>query len=187
MINRVALASGRFQALMIDDGDPTVAIVDKSSALEFSRDRGDPGPPSAKHRGQELMGQRHGVRLNAIAGHQQPACAALFDRMKSITRRGLRAEIEKGVDKLVHDGAKGRALFESCLAERGIHPQRASRDLHDDMLGRRPGAQQGGYANKTLRPDHPYFAGRAVGHDCHDRRDPLFNKVDVFDRFSDLV
>src|SRR5207249_3577163 len=50
VIDAVALASGHFEAVAIDDREQAPMVADQPRALEFSGGIGDPGAPHAKHR-----------------------------------------------------------------------------------------------------------------------------------------
>lgn len=168
MINPVALARDGSQSIMIDDGNPTVAVIDQPSPPEPSGNAGNPRSPGTEHRCQELMGHGHNVGLSAIRGHQQPTGATLFDRVQSIARRCLRTEVEERIDEPVDNCAKGRTLLESLFARGAAHSQCGPWDLDDDVLSGDCGAEQGGEANQTLGANHPDLARRAIGHDGHD-------------------
>lgn len=49
MVDVVALAGRRFEALAIDDGDLAMVVSDQSGTLKLTSDLGDPGAPYTEH------------------------------------------------------------------------------------------------------------------------------------------
>jgi hypothetical protein len=49
VIDAVALAGGRFEAVAIDDREQAAMVADQARALELSGGIGDPGTPHTKH------------------------------------------------------------------------------------------------------------------------------------------
>src|SRR5216684_235878 len=50
VVDLIALAGGRFEAVVVDDGDLAAVIADEPRALQLSGGFGDPGAAHAKHR-----------------------------------------------------------------------------------------------------------------------------------------
>ena len=116
MIDAVALASIRLEAVAINNRELAVVIANQAGALELSGDSGDPGTAHAKHGGEEFLRERHRIRLNAVESHEQPPRAPLLDRMEPIASRGLRGEVKKRFDEAQRNPANGLALIKCCLA-----------------------------------------------------------------------
>ena len=49
MVDVVALAGRRFEALAIDDGDLAMVVSDQFGTLKLTSDLGDPGAPYTEH------------------------------------------------------------------------------------------------------------------------------------------
>jgi hypothetical protein len=162
VIDAVALAGIRFEAVAIDDRELAVMIANQPGALELSGDIGDPGAPYAKHRGEELVRERHPIRLNAVNRHEQPSGAPLLDRVKSIAGRSLAAKVQDGFGEAQRNPANGVALIKCCLAERGTHAQRCAGNLHNDLLCGGLAAEKSGHSDHTLVSDHPDLNRRSV-------------------------
>ena len=111
MIKPVALASGRFEAFAINDRDLTATILDQPGAIQFSEGRRDPGTPHAEHRRKEFMRHWYCIRVNAVARHQHPSGAALFNRVETVTGSGLRGEVQNAFGEAQHHSAHRRALM----------------------------------------------------------------------------
>src|SRR5258708_15340605 len=79
MIDPVAFAGGRLEAVAIPDRDLAVMVADYSRALQLASSHGHPCAPHAEHRGEELVRHRHDIRLNAVVRHEQPTGASLLD------------------------------------------------------------------------------------------------------------
>jgi hypothetical protein len=75
-------------------------------------------------------------------------------------------------------------LVEDRFASRGAHSIGSARDLNERRLRRYLGAEQGGYADHALLPDHPDFDRRAVSHNVQYRSGPFLDEVDFLDRSS---
>ena len=176
MIDLVALASGRFEACAIGDRDLTATVMDQPGAMEFSEGRRDPGAPNAEHRRHEFVRHRHVIRSDAVAGHQQPAGAALLDRVEPVAGGGLRAQVHDGFGEAVHRPAQPRALVKRRLALSGAHAQRGSGELHDDLLSRCLAAEKRRHPDHSFNTDHPDFDRRAVRHIRQDRCQTLLYK-----------
>src|ERR1051326_2871909 len=144
MIDVVALAGRRFEALAVEDPDVPATISDEPGAMEFPEGRRDPGAADAEHGGHEFMRHRYDIRSGAVVRHQQPAGAALFHRMEAIAGGSLRAQIHEGFGEPEHRPAHCRALVERRLAPGGAYAQRRPWHLHDDLLSRCLAAEKGG-------------------------------------------
>ena len=182
VVDPVALACGRFETFAIDDRQAAVVVSNEPGALQLAGGFGHAGAPDAQHRGEKLMGHWHDIVLQPVMRHQQPTRASLLDRVEPIARRGLRAEIEQSVDEPHHDGADSRALIEGCLAFGGVHPQRATGNLHKSLLARCFPAEKEGRSNSALDPDHPDFDRSGIRHSGQDRDDPFFDEIDMRER-----
>src|ERR1700732_892150 len=119
VVDAVALASGRFEAGVIDNRDLTAMVADQPGALQLSRNRRDSGAAHAEHRRQEFMRYRHDVRLDAVARHQQPARATLLHRMDPVAGGGLRAHVQNSCGEAQQHAAHGGALVKCRLAQSG--------------------------------------------------------------------
>ena len=139
MVEPVALAGDHFEAFAIDDGDRAPTISDQPRALHLPDGFSDPGAPHAEHRREEFVGHRHGIAVQPIARHQEPASATLLDAVQPVAGGGLRGEVEESRDEAEKGGANRRALLEGRLALGHLHPQRGSGSLDDDVLGRLEG------------------------------------------------
>lgn len=187
MVDPVTLARAGFETFAIDDRQAAVMVVNEPGALQFAGGFGHAGTPNAQHRRQKLVGHRHDVVLQPVMRHQQPTGASLLNGVEPIARGGLRAEIEQGFDEPHHDGADSRALIEGCLAFGGVHPQRATGNLHKSLLARRFPSEKGSRSDGTLDPDHPDFDRSGVRHFRQDRDDPFFDEIDVRERRARLI
>lgn len=110
------------------------------------------------------MRQRQYTRLGAVARHQQPAGAALLDRMETVAGCRLGAKIQEGIGGPQHDLTNARALLEHGFARRDIYPERAAGKLPNDVLSRYLIPEQGRNAQHALSPNHPDFDAGPVRH-----------------------
>src|SRR4051795_10598835 len=94
-VEGVAFAGGRFETVAVDNRDLALLEADQAGALKFARSLGDAGASDAEHRRQKLV--RHGddIRGMPCPRHQEPAGATLLDRVETITRGSLCAEVEE--------------------------------------------------------------------------------------------
>jgi hypothetical protein len=187
VIDAVALAGIRFEAVAIDDRKLAVMIANQAGALELSGDAGDPGAPYAKHRGEELVREGHPIRLDAIESHEQPPGAPLLDRVEPIARRGLRAEVQYGFGEAQQNPADGFALIKCRLAESGTQAQCGAGNLHNDLLGGGLAAEKSGHSNHALASNHPDFDRRTVRHVCENGGHSLFDKVNMIERRARFI
>ena len=187
MIDAVALAGIRFEAVPIDDRKLAVVIANQAGALELSGDIGDPGAPYSKHRGEELVREGHPIRLNTVNRHEQPPGAPLLDRVEPIARRGLRAEVQYGFGEAQQNPADGRALIKCRLAESGTQAQCGAGNLHNDLLGGGLAAEKSGQSNHALASNHPDFDRRTVRHVCENGGHSLFDKVNMIERRARFI
>src|SRR6266700_5910411 len=104
VVEPVALAGRRFEARAVDDGDRATTISDQPRTMELSDGFGDPGAPHAEHRREEFVGHRHGVAVQPIARHQDPAGTTLLDAVQPGAGGGLRTEVEESCDEAEHEG-----------------------------------------------------------------------------------
>src|SRR5437762_7669022 len=112
MIDAVAFAGGRLEAVAISDRDLAVMVADQSRALQLASSHGHPCAPHSEHRGEELVRHRHDIQLNAVVRHEQPTSESLLDRVQPIAGRSLGAEVHESGGEAKHSHAYGRALVE---------------------------------------------------------------------------
>ena len=84
----------------------------------------------------------HYIRLKPVVSHEEPAGAPLLDRVEPIAGRGLRAEVQGRFGIAQYDAANSFTFRERLLAQRGIHAQCRTRNLHDKTLGRNLGPEK---------------------------------------------
>ena len=77
VVDAVAFTGHRLQGEPVKNAYPAVAVFNEPGTPEFSGDSGHPRSANPQHKRQELVGNRHRVRLDAVACHQEPARAAL--------------------------------------------------------------------------------------------------------------
>ena len=54
---RVTLAGGSFEALVVKDPDAAAVVIDQLSSLQRARGLGDPDPPHPQHVRKKFLGQ----------------------------------------------------------------------------------------------------------------------------------
>ncbi len=119
--------------------------------------------------------------MHPVVRHQQPAAAALFQRVEVIAGRGLRDLVEEGMRIVTHHSAQGGVLRQRFREQVGFHPQAGTGHLDVDA-GRRAVV-----AEYQRQPHHPFIADGsdfrrlAVAHRVHERTDAALDEIDVFD------
>src|SRR5205809_533322 len=86
----VAFAHGGFQALSLEDGDPSAVIMDQTGVLKRAENFRDANPPDAQHMRQEFVRQRELGDLDPVMGHKNPPTTPLLDMMQAVTSHPLR-------------------------------------------------------------------------------------------------
>ena len=139
-------------------------------------------PVHAEHLSQQILGQRHGIAVMAVAHHQEPARQPLFEAVRSVAPGRHHHLLQEGVHVRKHEAAKGRHRIHGPREGRPSHPCRGSRHLHQQ-------ARRGGLgAEHRLKPGAAFAADRghlddaAVGVDRHHRDYPAVWKIDVVER-----
>src|SRR3954469_19608628 len=139
-VERVALAGGSFETVAVDNRDLTLLEADQAGALKLARGLGDASASDAEHRRQELVRHWDDIRGMPCPRHQEPAGATLLDRVETIARGSLCAEVEEHIGEAQKHFADLCTLVECVQAPSGVHPQRGTRDLTDNILRRDLGA-----------------------------------------------
>ena len=98
--DRIALAGGALQPLLIEYVNMTAAVLDQSAALQAAGSQGHAGSASAEHGGQELLREIELWALKPVLNHKQPAGQALLDFVQSVTGCKLRKCEVMALDEL---------------------------------------------------------------------------------------
>src|SRR5437879_2653038 len=85
----VALTTGFFQCLTIDNRDMTAVVADQSSPLQNFSGHRHTRTSSPKHLREKLLSQWQNISANTVVAHQKPPRQPLFNSMKPIAGSDL--------------------------------------------------------------------------------------------------
>ncbi len=159
----VALAGLGFEAWPVDHADAATSVVDQALALQVAGGDGDGGAAGTKHLGEELLSELEQVGLGAVAGGEQPARHAGFDRVKTVAEDGLRHLNHLHVEERVDELGEGSAFEELVADQRHADAEAGARPLHDDGVGALRVAEHAVDAGHAFSADDADFDGFAAG------------------------
>src|SRR4029079_11025108 len=99
------------------------AIANESRAHERAARLCDARASYAEHVGEKLLREEQLVAFHAIMDHEQPACAAMLERVEPITRCRLRALLEQRLRVEQHEIEQRRAVV-AIARKRDVRAQR---------------------------------------------------------------
>jgi hypothetical protein len=91
----VAFARGGLQALAVEDSHLAAAVRDGARALERLGGDGHGRAPDAEQPGELVVGECKLAGADAVVRHQEPARAALLERVEAVARHRLRDLVEE--------------------------------------------------------------------------------------------
>ena len=97
--NTIGIPREFFEALAIPDRDKAPFRLDQLLAFEQVECVRDAGAPDPKHQSEKVMGEGQ-LRVQAVMGHEQPACQTLFYAVSAVRKSGARNLDHEDVDVL---------------------------------------------------------------------------------------
>ena len=85
----IALTSGVFQTLAVQDLDRAAQIFNETRAFQGTRGQAHAGTARAQHLSKELVSERKQSGVHAVLAHEKPAREALLNLMQTIARGQL--------------------------------------------------------------------------------------------------
>ena len=114
----------------------------------------------AEHVGKKLVGQVKAVAVGAVVAHQQPARQACLHFMEAVAGGGLRQLGKQHIEVAVEQAQPARVVAQLLAKQRGRHPQRSARTLHDGAQRHAVDAQGEHAAEHALVTDQAHLQRR---------------------------
>ncbi len=164
-----------------------MAVLDETRLLEGAGCDRHAGAAGAEHHGEILVGERNGVRANAVVGHQEPTRAALVDAVQTIAGGQLPEHIDVGLQIAIQQLAEPRVALADRMKVVRVNPHRRSGDLTVAIVGRRRCAQEQGKGRHPFPADRTDLDLVSIAHARDDRENAVQRKIDVADGVFRLV
>src|SRR5271166_6545664 len=153
-----------FEAGAVNNRHAASVVVNESGLPQDARGERDTGTLHAQHQGEEFMPQRERVRSRAVMGNQQPATAALLERVQPVTRSCLSDLADRPLEIVLQQHLQWLATRHRA-SQRGLpDAKRLTRDLHDRVRDGAVEAEECAEASNALDADRSDLGSPSITH-----------------------